>query len=408
MIHYAYQMCTALSDEGADVTLITSVEYELEEYPHNFAVNKLLRLWSLTNSSASQKTNNRLGSLIHKIHRSIRRVFRGVRYVVEWTRLTTHLLFTKPDIVQFGKIEFPFEAVFLSILKMNGLTLSQICHEFELREQGNNPLVNFSNQLYRWVYQSFSFLFFHSSINKDRFSYLFNVDSKRFHLIPHGNESMFLSASQATDSISESELRERYKVDASAPIVLFFGNLMPSKGIPDLLKAFGLVQNDNPHSRLIVAGKPTKHIDLPALKQLALDLGINGSTIFDSRYIPIEDVAPLMEMASVVVYPYLNSTQSGSLQVAYAFGRPVIATNVGGLPDAVEDGKSGFLVDPNDPEQLADKILLFINNPKITTHMGAYAKHLSETRFSWKTVASIILNVYEEKLEKEKLERKSR
>jgi glycosyltransferase involved in cell wall biosynthesis len=102
-----------------------------------------------------------------------------------------------------------------------------------------------------------------------------------------------------------------------------------------------------------------------------------------------------MQMASVVVYPYLNSTQSGSLQVAYSFGRPVIATNVGGLPDAVEDGKSGFLVDPNNPEQLADKILLFINKPELTKSMGAYAKHLSETRFSWKTVAKIILDALE-------------
>ena len=401
MIHYAYQMCTALSDQEANVTLITSIEYELDGYPHNFSVNKLLRLWSPTDASDSKNTSNGLGSLIQKIHRNIRRVFRGVRYVVEWIRLTAYLVSSKPDIVQFGKIEFPFEAIFLSILKTNGLTLSQICHEFELREQGSNPLVNFSNQLYRWVYQSFSFLFFHSNSNRERFSSIFHVDPKRFHLIPHGNEGMFLSARETAESILESEMRMRYKIDASAPVVLFFGNLMPSKGIPDLLKAFKLVQNDSPQSRLVIAGKPTKHIDLPALKRLTLDLGINDSTIFDSRYIPIEDVAPLMEMAAVVVYPYLNSTQSGSLQVAYAFGRPVIATNVGGLPDAVEDGESGFLVDPGDPRQLADRILKFIKNPELTNSMGNYAKHLSETRFSWRTVASIVLNVYWEKPEKE-------
>jgi len=393
MIHYAYQMCTALADAGANVSLITSVEYELDKYPHNFSVNKLLKLWSLTNSSDNSKASSNLSRLSGKAHRSIRRMFRGVRYIIEWIRLTIYLLSNKPDIVQFGKIEFPFEAIFLSILKMNGLKLSQICHEFELREQGNNLLVNFTNQLYRWVYQSFSYLFFHSSNNMERFSSLFNVDSKKFHLIPHGNEGMFLTSSNAIKSVSEDELRARYNIDVSAPIVLFFGNLMPSKGIPDLLEAFKLVQNKSPHSRLIIAGMPTKHIDLSALVNLTFDLGINDSTIFDSRYIPIEDVASLMQMACVVVYPYLNSTQSGSLQVAYVFGRPVIATNVGGLPDAVEDGKSGFLVDPSNPEQLAAKIMLFIDNPELTQSMGAHAKHLSETRFSWSTVANIILNV---------------
>ena len=169
---------------------------------------------------------------------------------------------------------------------------------------------------------------------------------------------------------------------------------MPSKGIPDLLKAFKLVQAKSPQTRLIIAGKPSKHIDFHAITQSAVNLGIANSTIFDSRYIPIENVATLMKIASVVVYPYLNSTQSGSLQVAYSFSRPVIATNVGGLPDAVEDGKSGFLVHPNNPEQLANAIMKFIDDPKLTDKMGAYGKHLSETRFSWSNVAKLILKAY--------------
>ncbi|HKJ39871.1 MAG TPA: glycosyltransferase family 4 protein, partial [Anaerolineales bacterium] len=279
---------------------------------------------------------------------------------------------------------------------LNGLVLTQICHEFELREQGNNPLTRFTNQLYRWVYQSFSILFFHSADNKDRFSSIFDVDPKRFYLIPHGNESIFLSSIN-DHHISNKELRERYRINLSTPVVLFFGNLMPSKGIPDLLEAFRQVQEiNNFQSQLIIAGKPTKHIDLHALIQLSVDLGIDSTTIFDSRYIPIEDVAALMKTASVVVYPYLNSTQSGSLQVAYSFGRPVIATNVGGLPDVVEDGKSGFLIQPGNPGQLATTIMKFVDDPSLTSKMGAYAKHLSETRFSWNNVARLILDAYGE------------
>ena len=394
MIHYAYQLCTALAEEGAIVTLLTSIDYELDDYPHNFSVNKFLKLWSLTGVSGDSKANNIINRFSGKVYRNVRRAFRGVRFINEWIRLTFYLISNKPDIVQFGKIEFPFEAIFLTILKLNGLVLSQICHEFEMREYENKPFVNFTNQLYRWVYQSFSLLFFHSKNNKDRFSSLFNVDPAKFLLIPHGNENIFLSARIDNNLISENHLRAQYKIDPTAPVVLFFGNLMPSKGIPDLLEAFKLVQMKNTSARLVVAGKPSKHIDLNSLISLASSLSIAESTVFDSRYIPIGDVAPLMGMASVVVYPYLNSTQSGSLQVAYAFGRPVIATNVGGLPEAVDDGRSGFLVPPGNPEKLAATIMKFIDNPTLTDTMGSYAKHLSETRFSWNSAAKIILDAY--------------
>jgi glycosyltransferase involved in cell wall biosynthesis len=398
MIHYAYQLCTALSEEGATVTLITSTEYELDNYTHNFSVNKLLKLWSPTNSYENSTNAGKLKRIINTVFVKTRRVLRGIRYIIEWIRLTRHLLVNRPDIVQFGKIEFPFEAIFLSVLKLKGIVLTQICHEFELREKGSNPIISFSNQLYRWVYQSFSILFFHSVDNQERFSNIFNVDPERFRLIPHGNESIFLSTNNE-HSTSAKDIRAQYKISKTAPVILFFGNLMPSKGIPDLLKAFTQVQAKNPQARLVIAGKPSKHIDLPTLTQSTVDLGIANSTIFDSRYIPIENVAALMEIASVVVYPYLNSTQSGSLQVAYSFGRPVIATTVGGLPDVVDNGKSGFLVPPNNSEQLAVAIMKFIDDPNLTSKMGTYAKHLSETRFSWSNVARLILKAYSEILE---------
>jgi len=121
----------------------------------------------------------------------------------------------------------------------------------------------------------------------------------------------------------------------------------------------------------------------------------------DLRYIPLEEVGALMRLASVAVYPYRSSTQSGSLQVAYTFGRPVIATAVGGLPEVVEEGRSGFLVPVQSPRDLADKILLLINNPDLTKVMGTYARHLSQTRFSWRSVARQIVKVYDQLLERE-------
>ena len=392
MIHYAYQLCGALSKAGAQVTLVTADKYEMENYPHNFTVRKQMKLWSPTESPETGMKHNWLGRVIGKLYRGTRRTMRGIKLLVEWVRLTNYLIRARPDIIQFGSIEFPFEAIFLNILKQNRLILSQICHEFELREQSNNLLTSFLNQLSRWVYNAFSIIFFHAESNQRRFLELFNIPQDRLHIIPHGNEGLFLSG--RSEKLTRAWMQERYGIAENMPVILFFGNLTPSKGLPDLLKAFAQVYAKESRARLMIVGRPSKFFDVEELRQLVSELGISDATIFDARYILMEEVAPLMEMATVVIYPYLNSTQSGALQVAYAFGRPVIATKVGGLPESVEHGKSGLLVSASAPDELAQAILKLIKDPGLARQMGAYAKHLSDTKFSWDSIALKILSVY--------------
>lgn len=393
MIHYAYQLCTGLANAGAHVTLVTSTVYEMDNFSHNFSLRKQMKLWSTVESQETDANSGWMRNAALILYRKIRRVLRGIRLIIEWIRLIVFLIKSKPDIIQFGKIEFPFEAIFLSILKSSGLRLSQICHEFELREQGNNPLIQLSNQLYRWVYNNFSVIFFHGESNQRRFLSLFNVPKSRLYNIEHGNENLFLS--KQSNEATAMSLRQRNGIEPEAQVILFFGNLMPSKGIPDLIRAFAQVYKKEKHARLIIAGNPSKFIDMDELRKLTSDLDITHEVVFDARYIPMEEVATLMELSTVVVYPYLNSTQSGALQVAYTFGKPVIATNVGGLPEVVEDGKSGFLIPPASPDELAKAMLKFFDNSQLTQTMGAYAKHLSDTRFSWDMIALKILDVYQ-------------
>ena len=397
MIHYAYQMCTAFSRCGSQVTLITSSVYEMDGFPHNFTLNKLLRLWSTIEPQQTDSNWGWTGRVAQKIFRGARRAVRGIRLIIEWCRLVIFLIRTKPDIIQFGKIEFPFEAIFLKFLQRRGLVLAQICHEFELREQGNSLMVGLSNKLFLWVYDAFSFIFFHGESNRKRFLSLFDLPKERLHIIEHGNEGLFLS--ERHKGMTVAQTREHYGIKPDAPVILFFGNLMPSKGIPDLMKAFAFVHQKEEQARLLIAGNPSKFVEIDKLKNLAFELKLSEAIIFDTRYIPMKDVAGLMEMSSVVVYPYLNSTQSGALQVAYTFGRAVIATDVGGLPEAVEKDRSGFLIPPNAPDELARTIMKFIENPKLVEEMGNYARQLSETRFSWENIAGRILKVYSSQLQ---------
>lgn len=396
MIHYAYQLCTALANEPAvRVTLVTTRDYELDAFPHNFTVEKRLNLWQMFDPhSMSAPPVGRWAKLRRKLLWNARRGWRALRLVLAWVQLNRYLLAQKPDVIQFGKINFPFEAIFLAQLRRRGLTLAQICHEFELREQ-SGAMAAIANMLYAGVYHNFSALFFHAEDNRRRFLELFDVPAERLHLIAHGNEALFPTTA-AQGAVSPAELRHRYRLAEDCPVVLFFGILTPSKGIPDLLAAFARVRREHPRAKLLVAGYPSKYISLADYRAQTAQLGIADDVIFDGRYIPFEEVAALMALARVVVYPYRNSTQSGSMQVAYAFGKPVVATRVGGLPDVVEAGKSGLLVSPQSPSELAEAIGVLLGAPQRAAEMGEYARHLSETRYSWQPIAAKIVGVYRE------------
>jgi glycosyltransferase involved in cell wall biosynthesis len=399
LIHYTYQLCTALASEGVDVTLVTGKEYELAHLPHNFQVNNLLDLWSLFDPQASQTVHaNAWQRRWHKVRWTARRGQRAIRLLSAWISLTRYLTELKPDIVQFSKIHFPFEAIFLAQMRRRGLILTQICHEFEMRENHRGPFSSLTVRAYANIYRNFSAIFFHARENCEKFLSLFPfVPNQKTHIIPHGN-SGWLRKYFPQDHDWDA-LRQHYGLQPVQPVVLFFGLLAPSKGIQDLIEAFALVRQST-DAKLLIAGYPTKYFNLEELKQKIADLNLLDHVVLDTRYIPLEEVGALMGLATVAVYPYRSSTQSGALQVAYTFGRPVIATAVGGLPEAVEQGRSGFLVPTHSPKELAAGILKLVTNYELAKVMGEYARHLSETRFSWRSVARQIVKVCEGLLKK--------
>ncbi|MCC6904769.1 MAG: glycosyltransferase family 4 protein [Anaerolineae bacterium] len=390
MIHYAYQLADALAGAGLEVSLVTATDYELAHLPHRFKAVPMLRLWTLYSAGGRTDVHGTLAKLAYRLTRLVQRGIRALRLVREWLRLTGYLLRERPDIIQFGKIEFPFEGIFLAYMRARGLCLTQVCHEFESREQGVWGAV--ISRFYTGVYGNFAFLFFHAESNRARFMELYPYPPERTAIIPHGNEGLFVQEAKA-GAVSV-DLRERYGIPAGVPVVLFFGNLTASKGLPDLLQAFARLDPAS-GARLLVAGYPTKFIDMDELHQMTGTLGITARVVFDSRYIPVEEVAAIMGLSAVVVYPYRSATQSGSLQVAYAFARPVIATRVGGLPDVVEEGRSGLLVEPENPVELAAAIEQVLADPTRAHQMGEYAHHLSETRFAWSSIAGQIREAYE-------------
>jgi glycosyltransferase involved in cell wall biosynthesis len=143
-------------------------------------------------------------------------------------------------------------------------------------------------------------------------------------------------------------------------IILYFGYVRPYKGLMVLIEAMARLRERSGAIggvRLIAVGE--YYDDESKYRDRVSELGLGESVKFVAEYIPNDRVAPYFSAADIVVLPYLSATQSGIVQIAYNFNKPVIATAVGGLAEVVLDGRTGFIVPPDDPGALADAVMRF-------------------------------------------------
>lgn len=192
--------------------------------------------------------------------------------------------------------------------------------------------------------------------------------------------------------------RRQLGLDGEAPVILFFGYVRPYKGLDVLLEACARVRRDLPLVKLLIVGQFEAEAFGGAFdpRRSVAKLGISDATLLDLRYLPLEQIAPYFIACDVVAVPYTRASQSGVIQLAYAFGRPVVVTNVGSLHEVVEDERSGFIVPPANVGALADRLVHALSNRPRLHEMGAYAAAMAARRFSWRSAALATLDVYAE------------
>lgn len=165
-------------------------------------------------------------------------------------------------------------------------------------------------------------------------------------------------------------------------VLLFFGYIRPYKGVTTLIRALKLVR-DRIDTHLLICGEFYEGRE--ETLHLISELGLSARISVIDQYIPNEEVGLYFSAADVVVLPYLTATQSGIVKLAYYYNRPVIITRVGGLPEAVPEGRCGYVVPPADPQALADAIVDFFSN-----HRGPdFERHVrtEKTRYTWDRMA---------------------
>jgi len=200
-------------------------------------------------------------------------------------------------------------------------------------------------------------------------------------------------------NLSPSDAKRRLAIDNSERTILFFGRIRPYKGLEYLLDAFRRLTSEQENYRLIIAGEPKKGEEnyLKEIRQ-RLDQGFDHGKITQRiQFIPDEEMELYLKAADVLVLPYNDIFQSGVLFLAYSFGLPVIATDVGSFREEIIQGRTGFVCRPKDSLDMADTIKKYftsalykdLNRQRQEIRDYAYSQH------SWAAVAELTDAVYE-------------
>jgi glycosyltransferase involved in cell wall biosynthesis len=173
----------------------------------------------------------------------------------------------------------------------------------------------------------------------------------------------------------------RRTLNLQANVALFFGHVRPFKGLDIALRAWRELKTD---VTLVVAGEAWWKGEA---EYRALAAGLNNIR-FDFRYIPDAEIATYFAATDIVLAPYRIEAQSGVALTAFHFARPVLATNVGGLPEIIEEGVNGMLVPAEDPAALARAIDAFFAREDRATmerHAAAAAR-----KYSWEEYGALM------------------
>jgi|GEM_PF-65652 len=176
-------------------------------------------------------------------------------------------------------------------------------------------------------------------------------------------------------------------------VLLFFGFVRPYKGLRCLIEALPEVLREIDVTLLIAGEFWENRADY---ERLIRDLKLEEHVRIVDRYIPNEELPTYFTGCDAVVLPYVGASQSAVVQLAYEFGRPVIATAAGGLPDVIEDGATGYLIPPGDTRALARAMVRFFRETDGTA-MEKNCKQKARA-LSWDALVGMIETMHEERL----------
>ena len=355
LAHYTWNLCSALSDTGTDVCLLTNIRYELENLPRKFRIDPCFD--------------------------------KAVGYIQTISTLMRRLSQHAPDIVHVQSLISTRFDSFLWPRVRRRIPVVFTAHNTHSHEGGGWE--NWT--LWRCLRMA------DAVIVHTKESAQFVVDQVGYtghvKLIHHGDYEFF-----AEEKINDrATVRRRLDLPMNAKILLAFGAIRPYKGILGLIAALRQVRIRYPDAHLVIAGPllvGTEEEYRSAIK----NGGVEDAVTFRPHYVECEKVAAYFAAADAAVYNYRDITDSGALRIACVLGTPVVATAVGGFREFLTDRVSARLVPPDTPDLLAAAICDIFADPFQATKMVEAARTLSASKWSWTDSAKATLELYRETL----------
>ena len=299
-------------------------------------------------------------------------------------------------------LQWPYKFVFLDRTVMNlyykalGKKLVFTAHNIDgdARDGISSPVKRFS---LRFHYRMMDHLIVHTDKMKRELVEHFGMSAEKVSVIPHG----IMSAVPET-ALSRSEARKQLGLDSRQQVLLFFGMITPYKGLETLVEAVARLKKNGRKFTLIIAGRIKECPDYwERIRRLIEQSDLKGNVVTDLRRVPDEMVEVYLKAADVMVLPYRSIFQSGALFLAYRFGLPVIATDVGSFKEDIIQGQTGFVCRPDDPVDMAETIETYFASELFANLEGKQRdiRNYANERYSWDRIGELTRKVYERVLQ---------
>lgn len=293
------------------------------------------------------------------------------------TWLKAYFIIKSSDIFHFHWVSPLLAPLQYTILILNQIFSKKpvviTCHNIEPHES-----TIFDNIFTKAVFSKVDRFIVHASQNKERLIKDYNIKKENIYVIPHGNFSFFTKWSSPK---------------SNKQAILFFGYIRKYKGLIYLIKALPEIIKQNKNINLIIAGELWE--DWKIYQDEINKLNLNNHIKVYPYYIPDKEVHKFFNMAEIVVLPYHNTEQtiSGPLLVSLAFGKPIIISKVGGIPEIIKNNKNGLLVEPGNVKELSKTVNYLLKNKQLQKKLSKEALKTTKN-MTWDKIADKTLEVY--------------
>ena len=318
-----------------------------------------------------------------------------------YVRLIRYVMLAKPRLLHIlwnNKFEHFDRTLLMLYYKLCGKKIVLTAHNVnqDKRDSSDSP---FKHLTLKIQYRLVDHIFVHTDKMKSELSEDFGLRGQAVTVIPFG-----INNAVRDTALTPADAKRRLSIGGEERTILFFGRIAPHKGLEYLLSAFQELLAKNPNYRLIIAGEPMKKNRKywNEIQQTMNGSDIRNRIVRKFEFIPDEHRELYFKAADALVLPYKNISQSGVLFLAYRFGIPTIAADVGSFREDIVEGRTGYLYRPNDASDLTRVIEDYFGSDlyKELDQRRQEIKDFVHFRHSWDVVGKLTRDVYERLLQK--------